>query len=302
MWTAPEGSCLHYPESELTSKGTEVPIWSSNVRGRGRRPLYELRSSSEDGWMTARPDSSIAALKGVAGRVLPLIDLTSLGNDDTVDDVDEICQNAVTPFGSVAAVCVWPWFVERATKLLSSAGVPVAGVANFPDGADDPRRSVADALEVVQGGGAEVDVVYPWKRLIEDGRTSGSSLVQQVRDALPADTVLKVILETGELADPGLIRTAALHAIDEGADFLKTSTGKTAHSATPEAVRLLCEIVAKADRPIGIKVSGGVRSVEDVAPYLDIADAELGAEWVGPNSFRIGASSLLDDVLTLLDD
>jgi deoxyribose-phosphate aldolase len=110
-----------------------------------------------------------------------------------------------------------------------------------------------------------------------------------------------VILETGELQDPSLIYQAAIESIAAGADFLKTSTGKTAHSATPEAVRQLFEIVAAEPRQVGVKVSGGVRTLEQAKTYLSIADEILGEPQISPEILRFGASSLLDAVLVVLE-
>lgn len=237
----------------------------------------------------------------VAMQTLPLIDLTLLGDDDTTAEIDALCANATTPFGTVAAVCVWPRFVARACENLAPTDLPVAGVANFPLGDDDPALAVEDALSIVAAGGREVDVVYPWRSLQRSSQPPASGLVAQVRAAIPESIVLKVILETGELADHELIRLAALDSIESGADFLKTSTGKTARSATPDAVRLLCEIVHEADRTVGVKVSGGVRTVDAAHTYLEIAEDVLGTSWICADNFRIGASSLLGDVVSTIE-
>ena len=236
----------------------------------------------------------------VAKRVLSLIDLTLLGDDDTAHDVEDLCDAAITTHGNVAAVCVWPQFVEVAVARLEGTSVPVAAVSNFPDGSTDTERAVAESLSISQSGGVEVDVVFPWRALAAGNHGVGAALVKQVRATLPASTLLKVILETGELDDPVLIRQAALEAVAGGADFLKTSTGKTARSAIPEAARQLFEVAAAAPRPVGVKISGGVRTVEDAALYLEIADEILGADHVDASTMRIGASSLLGDVLDTL--
>lgn len=238
----------------------------------------------------------------VAQRVLPLIDLTLLGDDDTVEDVEALCDAATTAHGNVAAVCVWPRFVGTAITRLGDSGVPVAAVANFPAGSVDTEGAIHDALAIVGAGGAEVDVVFPWRSLLDGATGVGASLVEHVRDAMPDSALLKVILETGEIDDPTYIRIAALEAIAGGADFLKTSTGKTERSATPEAARQLFEIVRDADRPIGVKISGGVRTVDDAAEYLSIADEILGPEHVDSSTMRIGASSLLGAVLHVLEE
>lgn len=242
----------------------------------------------------------------VARRVLGLIDLTSLGDTDSPQDVEKLCVAASTPFGNVAAVCVWPQFVDTAVAQLGSrpeaAGIGIAAVANFPHGSTDTASAVADARAIVGANGNEVDLVFPWKALVAGGTGVGASLVDEVRGAIPESTLLKVILETGEIGDPATIRAAALESISAGADVLKTSTGKTAHSATPEAARQLFEIASSAQRPIGVKISGGVRTVSDAGEYLAIADEVIGADNVNPATMRIGASSLLADVLAHLED
>lgn len=238
--------------------------------------------------------------KDIAQRVLPLIDLTLLGDADTREAVEALCDAAHTPHGNVAAVCVWPEFVETAIARLDGTGIDVAAVSNFPDGSLDVTRAVDESKAIVASGGREVDVVFPWRALVE-GRTGvGADLVTRVRDALPDSVVLKVILETGEIHDPALIKQAALEAIEGGADFLKTSTGKSPTSATPEAARVLFETAMAAPRPVGVKISGGVRSVDDAKVYLDLADEHFGRDRVESSSMRIGASSLLDDVLDAL--
>lgn len=238
----------------------------------------------------------------IARRVLPLIDLTLLGDDDTVGEVEALCDAAHTPFGDVAAVCVWPQFVETAIARLDGTGIDVAAVSNFPDGSSDIERAVTESVGIAQTGGREVDVVLPWRALVSGERGVGTELVRAVRTALPDDMVLKVILESGEIDDPALIRVAAEEAVAGGADFLKTSTGKTDRSATPDAARILFDVATAAARPVGVKISGGVRTVADARTYLEIADDALGPEGVDASTMRIGASSLLGDVLETLEE
>lgn len=242
-----------------------------------------------------------------AQRILELVDLTLLGDDDTEDEIVALCAAATTAHGRVAAVCVWPRWVATAVRCLEGTGIPVAGVANFPLGADDPELAVGDSLAIVAAGGREVDVVFPWRDLMAGTRGRGTDLVRAVRSALPDDVVLKVILESGELVDPELIGLAAGEAIDGGADFLKTSTGKTERSATPEAVAQLLAIVSNHDptpsaRQVGVKVSGGVRTLDQAVEYLELADGALGSEAVSRSTLRFGASSLVDALVAELDD
>ncbi|MEM7274467.1 MAG: deoxyribose-phosphate aldolase [Actinomycetota bacterium] len=242
--------------------------------------------------------------RAVAARTLPLIDLTSLGDDDDEAIVDRLLDQAITAHGPVAAVCVWPRFVARAVERLAGTEVGIAAVANFPEGDADPARAVDDAVAIVEAGGTEVDLVYPWRALASGNTEVGPSLLVAVRDAIGAEVHLKVILETGELGDEDLIRRAALDAVAAGADFCKTSTGKTATSATPEAAAILADVLADRvldGRPVGLKVSGGIRTVEDAARYLELTERRWGPGRIDAGTFRFGASGLLGDVLAALD-
>lgn len=245
--------------------------------------------------------TSAEDLASAARRVLPLIDLTSLGDNDTEADIIDLCAAASTDFGPVGAVCVWPRFVSLAVTSLGDGNIPVAAVANFPLGAPDIDLAVADAERIIAGGGTEVDVVYPWRTHAFGDTEIGKRLVAATKDAIAGRAVLKVILETGELGDPQLIRAVAEQSLAGGADFLKTSTGKTEHSATPEAAEVLLTLLADSQpSTAGVKISGGVKTVAQAAQYLDIADRLMGPAWVSPSTFRFGASSLLGDVLATL--
>ena len=250
---------------------------------------------------SAKLNEESSELEITARRALPLLDLTLLGESDTEEEVLELCDKALTSFGTVASVCIWPAFVPAAVQRLKPAGLPVCAVANFPEGDNDPDRAVADALRIVGDGGAEVDVVIPWRTLAAGTEDAVRYLVAAVRNAIGDQKTLKAILETGELSDPSLIRFAATEAIDGGADFLKTSTDKTEHSASPEAAQVLLEVIrdhpGAPRHPVGLKVSGGVRTVGDAQTYLRLADHVMGPDWVCPDTFRFGASGLLDAVL-----
>ncbi len=239
----------------------------------------------------------------IARRVLPLVDLTSLGDNDRPADIDRLCGQAVTPHGSVASVCVWPRFVAKAAALLEGTDVAVCAVANFPAGADDAALAIADARAIVDAGGVEVDVVVPWGALAAGATGSVERLVSAVRAVLDPPIVLKAILETGELESPELIAAAAREALAGGADFLKTSTGKTSVSATPEAASVLISVLSerRVGTPgAGLKISGGVSTVDQAAPYLALVDGAFGEDWVGPGTVRFGASRLLGDLISAL--
>lgn len=234
----------------------------------------------------------MAAPQETAKLALACLDLTSLNDGDTAADIETLCVRATGPFGHTGAVCVWPRFVTLARSRLP-ATVKVAAVANFPDGSSDTARAVRDTKEIVDAGGDEVDVVLPYRDL-----TAAPALLAAVRRACEGRT-LKVILETGELNDAALIRRACAIALDAGADFLKTSTGKVKVNATLDAAKLLLEAIRDGGHAkVGFKPAGGIRTVADAAAYIALTRDHLGE--VTPARFRIGASGLLNDIEAVL--
>ena len=240
-----------------------------------------------------------ADLKAAARTALACLDLTSLNDADTAADIDALCQRAQTAHGNVAAVCVWPRFVAQARAALP-ASIKVAAVANFPDGALDVQRALADVAEIAQAGGDEVDVVLPYRALLAGKTSEVGEFLSEVRFASRPLT-LKVIIESGELGSVDRIAQATRLALAAGADFVKTSTGKTKVGATPAAAAtMLKEIKASGLSAAGFKASGGVRSVADAAGYIAQAEAALGAEALNPQRLRFGASGLLTDIEAVL--
>ncbi len=238
-----------------------------------------------------------------ARLALACLDLTSLGDADTEADVVRLAERASAAPGPVAALCVWPRFVRTALAC-APAGVAVAAVANFPDGGADIERAVRDTGEIVAAGAQELDVVLPWRTLAAGDEARCAAVLHAVRRASEG-CLLKVILESGELKTPELVERAARLALAEGADFLKTSTGKTPVGATPEAARVMLQTIARdasAASRAGFKASGGVRRLADALRYLDLAEAILGSAALTPERFRIGASALLDDIEATLAD
>jgi deoxyribose-phosphate aldolase len=246
--------------------------------------------------MTTEP-----SLHAAARTALACLDLTSLNDNDTQADVARLCERAQSPHGPVAAVCVWPRFAAFARAQLP-AHIAVAAVANFPDGSADVERAVRDTEAIVQSGAQEVDVVLPFAQLMAGDSANVAQLLRAVRDACPGLT-LKVILETGVLMNDALIAEASRLSLASGADFLKTSTGKTAVSATPQAARVMLHAIASTPQAaghVGFKASGGIRSVADAAVYMDLCAEVLGKKALTPARFRIGASSLLNDIEAVL--
>ncbi|MCE4557616.1 deoxyribose-phosphate aldolase [Roseateles cellulosilyticus] len=240
-----------------------------------------------------------AATQAAARTALACLDLTSLNDADTPADIDALCRRARTVFGDVAAVCVWPRFVAQARAALP-ASVRVAAVANFPDGALDLPRALADIEAIAHAGGDEVDVVLPWRALLADQSTEVAEFLSEVRFASRPLT-LKVIIESGELRSADRIAQATRLALAAGADFVKTSTGKTPTGATPAAAAvMLKEIAASGLSAAGFKASGGVRTVLDAAGYITQTQAALGADALNPQRLRFGASGLLADIEAVL--
>ncbi|MGH2340251.1 deoxyribose-phosphate aldolase [Segnochrobactraceae bacterium EtOH-i3] len=236
----------------------------------------------------------------IAQRALPLLDLTDLADDATENGARHLCDRAETPFGPVAAVCLWPRFVSLAKDVLRDSEARVATVVNFPAGGDDTGAVIAETEQAVADGADEIDLVIPWRALLEGRPGFAETQISRVRRVLPRGVLLKTILETGSLGSAANIALAADVALAAGSDFLKTSTGKVGIGATPEAAEILLTKISGAGRPVGFKASGGIRSLADAATYLTLADRLLGEHWVSPDTFRFGASGLLDVLLATL--
>ncbi len=242
-------------------------------------------------------------LQQAARQALALMDLTSLNDDDSDATIEALCQQAKTPAGTPAAVCIYPGFVVTARRALMAHGlegiVRVATVTNFPHGGDDIMAAARETRAAAASGADEVDVVFPWRALMAGDEETGRELVAACKQAA-GDALLKVILETGELKDPALIRRASELALEGGADFLKTSTGKVAVNATLEAAEILLTTIRDSGRDVGFKAAGGVRTVEDALAYLQLAERLMGVTWLTPAHFRFGASGLLGNLLQTL--
>ncbi|NWD66023.1 deoxyribose-phosphate aldolase [Pseudomonas gingeri] len=239
----------------------------------------------------------------LARQAIGLLDLTSLSGDDDDERILALCQRAQTPFGPVAAVCVFPRFVGLARRALDSFGgqaIQVATVVNFPHGGPNVAAAVGETLEAITAGANEVDLVYPYRSLLMGDAQTGLSMVAACRDVCAGRARLKVILETGELRDPQMIRQASQDAIAAGADFIKTSTGKVLVNATEQAVRIMLEAIAERGGLVGLKASGGIRTFDDARTYIELARARFGTAWINADHVRLGASGLLDELLARL--
>jgi deoxyribose-phosphate aldolase len=236
-----------------------------------------------------------------------VMDLTTLEGADTPGKVATLCAKAMRPVPGdssippVAAVCVYPTLVEQAVSCLAGSGVRVASVATaFPAGQSFLDIKLEETRRVVAAGADEVDMVIDRGAFLRGDYRKVYDEIVAVKEACgPAH--LKVILETGELGDYDSVRRASLLAMTAGADFIKTSTGKVQPAATLPVALVMMEAIRdfKRDtgRQVGLKPAGGIRTAKQSIAYLVLVNETLGAAWLTPEWFRLGASTLLNDVL-----
>jgi deoxyribose-phosphate aldolase len=239
------------------------------------------------------------------------MDLTTLEGTDTPGKIVALCGKAVRPdpmdasVPPVAAVCLYPHLVPVAVAALAGTSVAVASVAGaFPSGLGPLESRLGEIRAVVEMGAGEVDIVLNRSLFLSGRYAEAFQELVAAREA--AGTAhLKVILETGELGSYDRVRQASALAMAAGADFIKTSTGKIGTNATLPVALCMMEAVrefhAQTGRRVGVKVAGGVRRSKQAIQYLVLVNETLGPGWLTPERFRIGASSLLNDVLMQLD-
>jgi deoxyribose-phosphate aldolase len=236
-----------------------------------------------------------------------MIDLTTLEGADTPGKVSALATKAIRPdpsdltVPSVAAICVYPNLVPTAVERTRGTSVKVASVATaFPSGQSPTHVKVAEAREAVEAGADEIDMVIDRGAFLSGRYAKVYDEIVQVREGI-GETHLKVILETGELGTYDNVRRASLLAIAAGADFIKTSTGKLPSAATlPVALCMLeavRDVFEETGRRVGMKAAGGIRQSKQAVQYLVQLYETLGPEWMTPDLYRLGASTLLNDVL-----
>ncbi|MDR1985223.1 MAG: deoxyribose-phosphate aldolase [Prevotellaceae bacterium] len=260
--------------------------------------------------------SNVEAAKTAAKNITPealkqcfnSIDLTTLNATDTISQVKKMAEkvsdfsNVYRGLPNVAAICVYPALVKTVIENLTDANVKIASVtAGFPASQTFLDVKIKESLMAVENGADEIDIVISAGRFLEKDYSFVYAEIEQIKQAA-GDTHVKVILETGALKDLQLIRIASLLAMEAGADFIKTSTGKFYDAATPEAVCVMCQAIAdyKAQngRMTGIKPSGGISATDEVLVYYNIIKSILGNDWLSNKYFRVGASRLANNLLT----
>jgi deoxyribose-phosphate aldolase len=238
---------------------------------------------------------------------ISMVDLTTLEGADTRGKVRALCAKAVHPDPSdpmvpkVAAVCVYSDLVAEAVAHLKGTGVGVASVATaFPSGRAPLEAKLADTRRAVADGAAEIDMVIDRGAFLAGDYRKVFDEIVAVREAC-GQAHLKVILETGELTTYDNVRRASWLAMLAGADFIKTSTGKVAPAATLPVTLIMLEAVrdfrARTGRQVGVKPAGGIRTTKDAIKYLVLVNETAGPDWLHADHFRLGASSLLNDLL-----
>lgn len=258
------------------------------------------------GKRSIKKETKVALLR----RAIECMDLTTLEGSDTQGKLATLCRKAVRPdaldssIPHVAAVCVYPSLVARAATTLAGTGVAVASVATaFPSGQSPLALRVEESKQAVADGADEVDMVINRGAFLRGEIELVMEEIAAVKEAC-GRAHLKVILETGELGSYDDVHTASMAAMVAGADFIKTSTGKIPVAATPPVALVMMEAIRDyydlTGRKVGFKPAGGIKTAKQAIGYLIIANETLGAHWMVPELFRLGASTVLNDVLMQL--
>ena len=238
------------------------------------------------------------------------MDLTTLEGADTPGKVAAMCAKAIRPkpgdatVPSVAAVCVYPLRIADCVEHLRGSTVRIASVATaFPSGLSFTEVKVAETVQAVAAGAHEIDMVIDRGAFLSGDYQRVYDEIVAVKEACGA-AHLKVILETGELGNYDAVRRASILAMAAGADFIKTSTGKVQPAATLPVALVMMEairdFVRETGRPVGFKAAGGIRQAKQAVQHLVLVHETLGPEWLTPELYRLGASSLLNDILMQL--
>jgi deoxyribose-phosphate aldolase len=280
-------------------------------------PIDEVGVNERADFFTKRSvkkDSKLSALY----LAMSMCDLTTLEGSDTAGRVTQMCEKArhpvppdliasflekksLRPIPSVAAVCVYPLMVPVAAKVLQGSGIGIASVATaFPSGQAPLDVKVADTKFAIMHGASEIDMVINRGAFLSGNYQQMFDEIVEIKKAC-GEIHLKVILETGELGSYDRVRLASDIAMEAGADFIKTSTGKINPAATLPVTLVMLQAVAdfhkRTGKKIGVKPAGGIRTSKQALQYLCMVNETLGAEWMNPNMFRFGASALVNDLL-----
>ncbi len=245
--------------------------------------------------------------KAVLKQLISFIDLTTLNATDDFQAVQRICDKAlqvedkILGIPKVAAVCVYPQFAEQVSKALKNSSIKTAVVAtSFPSGQTFFEVKKLEVEMAVKAGAEEIDMVISRGKLLSGDDDGVFQEIKAIKSAC-GKVHLKVILETGELENLSQVAKASKIAIDAGADFIKTSTGKVKPAATLDAFLVMTDAIKEyyqsTGKMIGIKPAGGISTAEQALSYYKVVKQNLGDKWLNNQYFRIGASSLLQNLL-----
>lgn len=247
--------------------------------------------------------------EGVKKFLFSTIELTSLKVTDSEDSILKLTEkvnkftDANPDLPHLAGICVYPRFASIVSNSLEADGIEISSVCGgFPSSQTFPEIKTVETALALKDGATEIDTVLPVGYFLAEDYEQVSDEINEIKETCGEETTLKVILETGALQTATNIKKAAMVAMYSGADFIKTSTGKIEPGATPAAVYVMCQAIKdyynETGRKVGIKVAGGIHTTDDAINYYTIIKEILGEEWLTPNWFRIGASSLANNLLS----
>ena len=272
-------------------------------------------------WSEAQVAEEVARIREAAKRnhnaevykmCYSAIDITTLSCNDSVTSVTEFARKTAEFYQkfphipNVASICIYLAFVETVGLAVDGTPMKITSVGGgFPAAQTFLEVKALEVAMAIENGADEVDIVLNVGRMLTGEYDEAANEVEVIRSEMDADVVLKVIIESGALKTPDLIRKASLLSMFAGADFVKTSTGKIDVAATPEAAVVMCQAIRdyyqKTGRKVGFKAAGGVRTAEDAALYYTIVEEILGPEWLNTDMFRIGASSAANNLLSAIE-
>ena len=231
--------------------------------------------------------------------IIRLMDLTCLADDADASAIEALCQAALAAPVPVASLCIAPEWISCAKQYLAGKPIPITTVANFPKPHCDTAAITQAVTDCVDAGADEIDIVFPYDQFDPTNTAPTLAWLKAARAACP-DHILKIIIESGQAPDLAWIESATACVARSGANFVKTSTGKHFPGANSEAVQCMAYTLHECATPCGLKISGGVRTVEQANDYIQSVSRILGSAFITPQWFRIGASSLLTNCMQQL--
>lgn len=229
-------------------------------------------------------------------QLISLIDLTNLNEHSSPEDIAKLCHKATTTLANVAGVCVYPNHIPLIAKLLRNTDIKLISVANFPSGQEKITQTLNQIDHAVSEGANEIDVVFPYSLYLDGSVKEALHYIRTCRKKCDS-ILLKVILEISAFPQLEDIYQLSMLLIEEGVDFLKTSTGRSQHGATVDGASQMLLAIKNSDSDVGFKASGGIKTIDEATAYCTLAQNFMGPDWVNSDHLRIGATILLDAIL-----